>query len=65
MNFSSGNRVGVDPLHPDVMIQSVDVIEICLGSSLDSVDADVHPQPLGILRRCEANMPEREYEQPD
>src|SRR4029079_4258230 len=57
------NRRRIDRLHSDVVIEMVDVVEICFRGALNGVDADVHPKPLGVLRGCETYVPERQYEQ--
>ncbi|MCZ7619173.1 MAG: hypothetical protein M5U32_13005 [Myxococcota bacterium] len=50
----------IEPLHPDVVVQRVDLLEIAaLVAGLDRVRVDVEFETRRVLRRHHADVPER------
>ena len=54
----------LDRLHPDVVIEIVDLDQMLAvqAAALDFVGVDVEIEPVGILRRDQVHLPEREEE---
>ncbi len=58
-----GKVIRMDGVHPDVMIQIVDAVQVVGLGPGDPVYPDPEPQPFGILRRVQLNLPERQQVQ--
>src|SRR5512140_2007612 len=59
--FEFGEVGRLDVLHPDVVVQDVDLLDVLpLVSPLEAVAVDVHPEPFRVLRGEHRQLPEGE-----
>src|SRR6476646_752334 len=54
--------LGLDGLHPDVVIERVDALEIVLAGAGHVSGVDVHPEPFRVLRRQQPDSPNRRHQ---
>ena len=61
MNCSSGIASGSMALHPDVVVEPVDAVQVVRLEPGDLVHPDPQPEPLRVLRRDQLDPPQRSH----